>query len=80
MEVSGQLRAPAALPPQKEPPDTHSDRMVGGPQSQSGHGVEEKNSRPPAGMGTQSSNHPASSQLLNQLSYPRYYIGVCFGK
>jgi hypothetical protein len=31
MEVSGQLQAPATLPPRKEPP------LLGGPQSQSKH-------------------------------------------
>jgi len=36
MEVSDQLHAPAALPPEKEP---------GGPQSRSGRGGEEKNSQ-----------------------------------
>jgi hypothetical protein len=45
MEVSGQLHAPAALPPGK---DTRYplDRRLGGPQSQSGRGGEEKNSQP----------------------------------
>jgi hypothetical protein len=38
MEVSGQLYAPAALPPGKEP--------LGGSQSRSGRGGEEKNSQP----------------------------------
>jgi hypothetical protein len=41
MEVSGQLHAPAALPPGKEP-------LV--PQSRSGRGGEEKNSHPPPGI------------------------------
>jgi hypothetical protein len=45
MEVSGQLHAPAALPPRKEP-------LVptDGPQSRSGCGGEEKNSQPPPGI------------------------------
>jgi hypothetical protein len=41
MQVSGQLHAPAALPPEK----SHRyplDWRLGGPQSRSGHGVEEK--------------------------------------
>jgi hypothetical protein len=38
MEVSGQLHAPAALPPEKEP----LERMLGGPQSQSGRCVEKR--------------------------------------
>jgi len=41
MEVSGQLHAPAALTPGKQPPPrTHWIGGWGGPQSQSGHGVE----------------------------------------
>jgi hypothetical protein len=45
MEVSGQLHAPAALPPGKEPL-VPIDRRLGGPESRSGHGGEEKNSQP----------------------------------
>jgi hypothetical protein len=42
MEVSGQLHAPAALTPGKSP--WHPlDKRLGGPQSQSGRGGEEKN-------------------------------------
>jgi hypothetical protein len=46
MEVNGQLHAPAALPQGKSlwyP----LDRRLGGPQSRSGRGGEEKNSQPP---------------------------------
>jgi hypothetical protein len=46
MEVSGQLHAPAALPPGKSP-WYPLDRRLGGPQSQSGRGGEEKNWNPP---------------------------------
>jgi len=56
MEVNGQLHDPAALPPEKEPP------VPIGPQSRSGHGVEEKNSQPPAEFEPRSSDPPASSQ------------------
>jgi hypothetical protein len=49
MEVSGQLHAPAALPQEKRP-RYPLDRMLGGPQSRSGHGGEEKNSQPPPGI------------------------------
>jgi len=42
--VSGQLHASAALPAGKEPP-VPLDRRLGGPQSQSGHGVKEKDSQ-----------------------------------
>jgi hypothetical protein len=49
MEVNGQLHAPAALPPGKEPLYP-LDRRLGGPQSHSGRGGEEKNSQPPPGI------------------------------
>jgi hypothetical protein len=49
MEVSGQFHAPTALPPRKETPYPLHKRR-GGPQSRSGHGVEEKNSQPSPGI------------------------------
>jgi hypothetical protein len=45
MEVSGQLHAPAALPP-----GYPLDRRLGGPQSHSGCGGEEKNAQLPPGI------------------------------
>jgi len=42
MEVSGQLHPPTALIPGKEPRDPLGGRL-GGPQSRSGRGGEEKN-------------------------------------
>jgi hypothetical protein len=44
MEVSGQLHASAALPPGKEP-RYPLDKRLGGLQTHSGHGGEEKNSQ-----------------------------------
>jgi hypothetical protein len=49
MEVSGQLYAPAALPPGKRSCYV-LDRRLGGPQSRSGRGGEEKNSKLPPGI------------------------------
>jgi len=49
MEVSGQLHAPAALPPGKEP-RFPLDRRMGGPQSRAGHDGEEKNTQHPPGI------------------------------
>jgi hypothetical protein len=46
MEVSDQSHAPAALP-QGKSPCYPMDRRLGGPQSRSGRGGEEKNSQPP---------------------------------
>jgi hypothetical protein len=46
MGVSGQLHAPAALSP-GESSRYPLDRRMGGPQSRSGRGGEEKNSQPP---------------------------------
>jgi hypothetical protein len=49
MEVSGQLHASVALP-QGKSPWYPLDRRLGGPQSRSGRGGEEKNSQPPPGL------------------------------
>jgi hypothetical protein len=49
MEVSGQLHAPTALPQGKEPL-VSMDRRLGGPQSRSGRGGEQKNSQPLPGL------------------------------
>jgi hypothetical protein len=49
MEVSGQLHAPAALP-QRKSSWYPLDRNLGGPQSRSGRGGEEKDSQPPPGI------------------------------
>jgi hypothetical protein len=46
MEVSGQLHAPAVLPSGEETL-IPMDRRLGGPQSRSGRGGEEKNSQSP---------------------------------
>jgi hypothetical protein len=46
MEVSGQLHAPAGLPPGKDP-RYPLDRRLGGPQSRSGRGGEEIDFQPP---------------------------------
>jgi hypothetical protein len=58
MQVSGQLQTPGALPPGKKI-RYPLDRRLGGPQSQSGRGVEEKNSQLPPGIEPQSSDRPA---------------------
>jgi hypothetical protein len=49
MEVSGQLHVPAALPRRKSPLYP-LDRRLGGSQSRSGCGGEEKNFQPPPGI------------------------------
>jgi hypothetical protein len=49
MEMSGQLHASAALHQGKSPWYSF-DRRLGGPQSRSGRGGEEKNSQPPPGI------------------------------
>jgi hypothetical protein len=67
MEVSGQLQAPAALP-QGKSPWYPLDRRLGGPQSRSGRGGEEKNSQPPPGIEPPSSSRPDGSQSLYGVS------------
>jgi hypothetical protein len=69
LEVSGQLHAPAALPPGKSLRYPFY-RRLGGPQSQSGRYGEVKifysnGTRTPAPSG-----RPARSQSLYRLSYP----------
>jgi len=49
VEVSGKLHAPATLP-QGKSPWYPFDRRLGGAQSHSGHGGEEKNSQPLPGI------------------------------
>jgi hypothetical protein len=68
MEVSGQLNVPAALLPGKSP-WYPVDRRLGGPQSRSGRGGEEKNSKPPPGIEPKNPDRPAHSPELYRLSY-----------
>jgi hypothetical protein len=68
MEVSGQLHTPTILPPGKSlwyP----LDRRLGGPQSRSGRGGEEKNSQPTPGIELENPDRPAHSPVLYWLSY-----------
>jgi hypothetical protein len=68
MEVSGQVRAPAALSLGKSPLYP-LDRRLLGPQSHSGRGGEEKNSQPPPRIETQDPDRSARSPALYRLSY-----------
>jgi hypothetical protein len=62
MEVSGQLHTPAALTQEKSP-WYPLDRRLGGSQSRSGHGGDQKNSQPlPL---TRTPNHSAYSSALH---------------
>jgi hypothetical protein len=48
MKVSGQRHAPVALSSEKRPPPPYPlDKRLGGPQSRSGRGGEEKTNLPP---------------------------------
>jgi len=66
MEVSGQLHAPAALLPAKGP-WYPLDRRMGGPQSRSEHGGEEKSSQPLSGL-----ESPIIQPSAIPLSYPAF--------
>jgi hypothetical protein len=68
MEVSGQLHDPATLPQGKNP-RYPLGRRLGGPQSRSGRGGEEKNSQPPPGIEPLNPGLPARSPVLYQLKY-----------
>jgi hypothetical protein len=68
MDMNGQLNDPAALPPGKEflvP----WDRSLGGLQSRSGRGGEEKNSQTPPEIEPWNPDRPARSPALYRLSY-----------
>jgi hypothetical protein len=69
VEMRGQLHVPAALP-QRKSPHYPLHRRLGGSQSRSGYGIEEKNSQLPPGIEPLSSDRPARSQSLYRLSYP----------
>jgi hypothetical protein len=51
---------PATLPPLKESP---VDRRLGGRQSRSGHGGEEKNSQPPPGIEPSNPDRPVRNPV-----------------
>jgi hypothetical protein len=61
--VSGQLHAPAALPPVKEP-QYPLDRSLGGLQSRSEGGAEEKISQHPPGLEPQNSVQPVARPII----------------
>jgi hypothetical protein len=60
---------PRPFYPQGKSPWYPLDRRLGGPQSRSGHGGEEKNSQPPSGIEPQNPDRPARSPALCRLSY-----------
>jgi hypothetical protein len=64
MEVSGQLHAPAALPPGKDPLVP-----IGGPQIRSERGGLEKKFPAPPGIEPQNLDRPARSPALYRLSW-----------
>jgi hypothetical protein len=68
MEVSDQLHAPAALH-QGKSPRYPLDRRLGGPQSRSEPGGEEKNSQPQPGVGPQNLDRPTRSKDSDKGSY-----------
>jgi hypothetical protein len=66
--VSGQLHAPTALP-QGKSPCYPLDRRLGGHQSRSGRGGEEKNSQLPPEIEPKNPDRPARSPALCRLNY-----------
>jgi hypothetical protein len=65
---------PRSLYTQRKSPWYRLDRRLGGPQSRSERGVEEKNSQPLPVLEPRSFDHPARSQSLYQLSYSDYLL------
>jgi hypothetical protein len=59
---------PRPLYPQGKSPWYPLDRRLGGPQSRSGRGGEEKNSQPPPGIEPYNPDRPARSPALYRLS------------
>jgi hypothetical protein len=68
MEVSSHL-SPRPFHPQVKSPWYPLDRRLGGPQSHSGRGGEEKNSQPRPGIEPWNTDHPSRSPALYRLSY-----------
>jgi len=64
MEVEWSASCPSHFTPRERDPGSHWIGGWGGPQSWSGHVVEEKNSQPLLGVKTQSSDCPAHCQSL----------------
>jgi hypothetical protein len=60
---------PRPLYPQGKSPWYSLDRRLGGPQSRSGRGGEDKNSQPPPGIEPQNPDRPAHSPALYRMSY-----------
>jgi hypothetical protein len=77
MEVSGQLHAPAALPPGERAPGTVLDRGLGGPQSRSGRRGEEKKTSP---YRQSNPGRLVRSPSLYRLSYPYTFFLKCRSK
>jgi len=75
MEVNGQLRVPAALPPGKESWYT-LDRRLGGLQSHSGRGDEEKNSQPLPGHESPTAQPIVLCYTTSTVEY-KHHIVIC---
>jgi hypothetical protein len=75
MEVSGQLHAPVALPPGKQPLYPLA-RRLDGPQSRSGGGGEEKNSQPLSGLETPIIQPVAQRYTTDISQFPLSYLST----
>jgi hypothetical protein len=82
MEVSGQLPAPAALVTGKVPPVPIGwvDGRVGGAQSCSGRGGEEKNTHPLPGIEPYNPDRPACSSVAVPTELSRLLLYVCYNQ
>jgi hypothetical protein len=70
MEVTGQVNVPAVLPQEKS---THySLDRLGGPQSRSGRGGEEKNTQSPPEIEPENSEYPAPSLVAIPTEQSRF--------
>jgi hypothetical protein len=65
---------PRPFYPQGKSPRCPLDRGLGGPQSRSGHGGEEKNFQPPPGIEPQKPNRPVRSLVTIPTELSRFYF------
>jgi hypothetical protein len=78
---SGTRRLGISFTPRPLYPRCLLDRRLGGPQSRSGCGGEEKNSQTPSRIEPTNHDHPARTQSLYRLSHPAlYFIKMCMNR
>jgi hypothetical protein len=75
--VSGQLHAPAALPPGRSPQYTFLDRRPGGPQNRSARRGEEKIFAPTSAVWPAANWYPGPEIKISALKKLNYFYNKC---